>query len=60
MENQNNREAKQNWEGRWFYKETETSRNGNSYDNFYKSNSARSTREESSCSSCSEEEYNRA
>jgi len=58
MNNQNNREYRQNQEGRWLYRETETLR-GNRYTNYYLCNSLTEDKEQGTYSSCSKEEYNR-
>ena len=60
MNNQRTREYKQGQEGRWLYKETETSRNsGRTYTNYYQALSLSRDRNECSYSQCTEEEYNR-
>jgi len=57
MENQNNREYRQNQEGRWYYQETETLR-GNTYTNYYLNRNLTENSDDGGYSSCSEEEYN--
>ena len=53
----NKRVFKQNKEGKWFYKDTETLR-GNTYINYYMSQSLKDNKETSCYSSISEELFN--